>query len=88
MVKSKDIKKDILKRGKDDESCCNMEGCCGGCSKRKSSCGGVYGVGFVGAAIYYISISTGFWMGVLGFLKAMVWPAFLVYEALKYLSAA
>jgi hypothetical protein len=45
----------------------------------------VYGLGFIGAAIYYISTATTFWMGVLGFLKAMVWPAFLVYELLKYL---
>jgi len=45
----------------------------------------IYGLGFVGAAIYYISTATTFWMGVVGFLKAIVWPAFLVYEALKYL---
>jgi len=44
--------------------------------------GAVYGLGFIGAAIYFISHATGFWMGVLGFLKAMVWPAFLVYGAL------
>ena len=51
-------------------------------------CGGaVYGLGFVGAAIYYISHSTSFWTGVLGVLKALVWPAFLVYEMLKYLGA-
>jgi hypothetical protein len=47
----------------------------------------VYGVGLIGAAIYYISTATGFWIGVLGFLKALVWPAFLVYEALKALGA-
>ena len=46
----------------------------------------VYGLGFIGAAIYYISTAGSFWMGVLGFLKAIVWPAFLVYEALKYLA--
>jgi hypothetical protein len=45
----------------------------------------VYGLGFIGAVIYYISTATTFWIGVLGFLKAMVWPAFLVYELLKYL---
>jgi len=45
----------------------------------------VYGLGFVGSAVYYISTATGFWMGVLGFLKAIVWPAFLVFELLKYL---
>lgn len=44
----------------------------------------VYGFGFIGAAIYFISHATSFWMGVLGFLKALVWPAFLVYEAFRY----
>lgn len=47
--------------------------------------GAVYGLGFIGAAVYFISHAATFWLGVLGFLKAMVWPAFLVYEALKYL---
>ncbi len=46
-----------------------------------------YGLGFIGAAIYYIMQATGFWMGVVGFLKALVWPAILVYEALKQLGA-
>ncbi len=45
----------------------------------------IYCLGFIGAAIYFISHAATFWMGVLGFLKAIVWPAFLVYEALKYL---
>ena len=52
-----------------------------------SSSNAVYGLGFIGAAIYYISVATNFWMGLLGFLKAIVWPAFLVYEALKELGA-
>lgn len=51
-----------------------------------ASGGAVYGLGLIGAAVYYISVATGFWMGVLGFLKAIVWPAFLVYEALKSLA--
>ena len=46
-----------------------------------NSGGGFYFIGFIGAAIYFISHSTDFWAGVLGFLKALVWPAFLVYEA-------
>jgi hypothetical protein len=49
--------------------------------------GGIYGLGFIGAAIYYISVAETFWMGALGLLKAIVWPAFLVYEALKFLGA-
>jgi hypothetical protein len=47
--------------------------------------GAIYGLGFVGAVIYYISTATGFWMGVLGFLKALVWPAFLVFGLLKHI---
>ncbi len=51
-----------------------------------TGCGGAfYGLGSLGAVIYYISTATSFWMGVLGVLKAIVWPAFFVYEALKFL---
>jgi hypothetical protein len=45
----------------------------------------VYGFGLIGAWIYYLSHATTFWMGALGLLKGIVWPAFLVYELLKYL---
>ena len=40
--------------------------------------GAVYGLGLIGSAVYFISTPTGFWMGLLGVLKAIVWPAFLV----------
>lgn len=55
----------------------------------KDSCkgGAIYGLGFIGAAVYYISTATGFWNGVWGLLKAIVWPAFLVFETLKFLGA-
>jgi hypothetical protein len=46
-----------------------------------------YFFGFVGSAIYFISTATGFWDGVLGVLKSLVWPAFLVFEALSALGA-
>jgi hypothetical protein len=54
---------------------------------RKSGGGAVYGLGFIGAAVYYIGTAGSFGMGVLGFLKAIVWPAFLVYEVLKFVGA-
>ena len=54
---------------------------------KNSSSNAVYGFGFIGAAVYFISHATSFWMGVLGFLKAMVWPAFLIYEAFNNLAA-
>lgn len=44
-----------------------------------------YGLGFIGAFVYYLATATSFWVGVLGVLKALVWPAFLVFELLKYL---
>jgi hypothetical protein len=43
----------------------------------------IYGLGMIGAAIYYLKNATGFWNGVLGLLKAIVWPAMLVYRLLK-----
>ena len=46
--------------------------------------GALYGLGFIGAAFYYISSATSFWMGVVGVLKAIFWPAFIVYKALEY----
>jgi hypothetical protein len=52
---------------------------------RQSASQPVYGLGFLGALVYYISHATSFWAGVLGFFKAILWPGFLVYELLKYL---
>lgn len=48
--------------------------------------GVVYVLGLIGAAVFFISQANSFWLGVLGFLKAIVWPALLVYEAFKYLT--
>ena len=45
----------------------------------------VYGLGFVGSLVYYIQHAATFGMGFIGFLKAMVWPAFLVYKSLEFL---
>jgi len=55
---------------------CGYHGGCGGA---------VYGLGFIGAAVYYVSNATSFGMGVLGVLKAIVWPAILVYNLLQFL---
>lgn len=65
----------VKKRGKGWESCKSM---CMGCGHG----GSVYGLGFIGAAVYYIQAATGFWGGVVGVLKAIVWPAFLVHKLL------
>ncbi len=65
----------------DSENSCRSKG-----KGTHAPSGAVYGLGFIGAAIYYISVATTFWIGVLGFLKALIWPVFLVYEALKFLA--
>jgi len=46
---------------------------------------GLYTLGFIGAVVYYISTVAGFWAGVLGVLKAIVWPAFLIFNLMKFL---
>jgi hypothetical protein len=46
----------------------------------------VYGMGLIGAWVYYISHATTVWVGVLGVLKGIFWPAMLVYEALKFMN--
>jgi hypothetical protein len=45
----------------------------------------VYGLGLIGALVYYLSRAATFGAWVIGFLKALVWPAFLVYHLLKFL---
>lgn len=40
----------------------------------------VYGLGFIGAAVYFITTAPTFWLGAFGILKAFAWPALLVYH--------
>jgi len=54
-------------------------------TNNNAACGAVYGLGLIGAAIYFIGHAAGFWAGVLGFLKAIVWPVFMVLKAFEYL---
>ncbi|MBW2967270.1 hypothetical protein KY362_02175 [Candidatus Woesearchaeota archaeon] len=74
---SEDLCKDIEKKSK---SCCTSKA-------QQHACGGfAYFLAFIGAAVYYISTATGFWNGVWGVIKALLWPAFLVFELLKFLN--
>lgn len=47
--------------------------------------GAVYGLGLIGALVYFIQQATTFQEGLVGVLKALVWPALLVYKALELL---
>jgi len=53
---------------------------------QKSGANGIWFFGFVGALIYFLHMHSGtFWLVVLAFLKALIWPAFLVYHLLLFL---
>jgi hypothetical protein len=49
--------------------------------------GAFYGLGFIGALVYYLTTAPDIWAGIIGFFKAIVWPAFLVYEILRFAGA-
>lgn len=45
----------------------------------------VYGLGFIGALVYFWQHATTVGAGILGILKALVWPAIFVYKLLELL---
>ena len=45
----------------------------------------VYGIGLIGAMVYYISHATDLQSGAIGFFKALFWPAFMIYKLLEFL---
>ena len=73
MKKSVKNKKEMIKG-----NVCGTSGC-------YQSSGCIYGLGFIGAVIYYVSTAGTFGAGVIGVLKALVWPAFLIFELFKFL---
>ena len=56
--------------------------------ERNGPWGFVFLLAYIGAAIYFISVSDGsFWAVVLGLLQAAVWPVYVVYHVLLALGA-
>jgi hypothetical protein len=53
--------------------------------KNNGILGGVYGMAFIGALVYYLQHATTLWDGVLGIFKALFWPAVLMYRLLGFL---
>jgi hypothetical protein len=45
--------------------------------------GALYFVGFIGSLVYWMQAAVGFGAVVTGFLKSMVWPAYVVYKLLE-----
>lgn len=51
---------------------------------RRSGCGAPgYGLGFIGALVWFWQQADGFGEHVVGILQAIVWPAFLVFRAFE-----
>ena len=53
--------------------------------KNNASSGAIYGLGIIGAAVYYIQHATTLLAGVIGIIKAVFWPAVIVYKVLELL---
>lgn len=50
--------------------------------------GFIFLLAYVGAAIYFISVSDGsFWGVIIGLLQAIVWPVYVVYHVLVIIGA-
>lgn len=45
----------------------------------------IYGLGMIGAFVYFMQHATSFLAVVLGIAKAIFWPAVVVYKALELL---
>lgn len=70
-----------------EEKCDCDHGCCQPSSHQGNSAGGgaVYGLGIFGAAFYFFPYASGVSEFFMAILKSLVWPALLVFEALKLL---
>lgn len=51
----------------------------------KGPAGGLWFMGFLGAAIHFVGNVDGFWNSILAVLKAVVWPAFLINKVFDLL---
>lgn len=47
--------------------------------------GAIYGLGLLGVAFYYLQHAPSFWIGVIGVIKAIFWPAVLLYKVFDML---
>lgn len=55
---------------------------------KDGSWGAFHFMAYIGAAVYFISTSGGgFWEVILGLLRAIVWPVYVIYHVLSLLGA-
>ncbi len=56
------------------------------CKHYDGGSGAIYGLGLLGAAVYYLQHATSFLDGIIGLIKAIGWPAVILYKVLEMLS--
>lgn len=53
--------------------------------KCNAGSGAIYGLGIIGAAIYYLQNANSFLAGIVGLIKAIFWPAVITYKVFELL---
>ena len=71
----------MAKKGKEECGC----GCGCKCGNRRMGFECFYGMGVIGAAVYFIKGAATFGAGAWGLGKAILWPAVLLFELLKWM---
>ncbi len=52
---------------------------------RTGSSSAVYGLGLIGALVFYWQQADGLWPHLFALVQAVLWPAFLVYDVLGFI---
>jgi hypothetical protein len=80
------IKEGNMAKEKEEKSMkCDCFGCKHGWKhthKGKAQGGCLYFLGFLGAVIFFIENTSGFWLTIWAILKALVWPVYVVHHLL------
>ncbi len=53
--------------------------------KQNAGSGAIYGIGVLGALVYFIQHSTSIFDGIVGIFKAIFWPGVVLYKVLELL---
>lgn len=54
-------------------------------SRAAAGGGAIYGLGVIGAWVYFWQQADGFWEFIWAIIQGLFWPAFMVYEAFSAL---
>lgn len=53
--------------------------------KNNAGSGAIYGLGFLGALVYFIQHATSLWDALVGIFYAIFWPGVILYKVLEIL---